>query len=136
MKSILMLLIFTAVIGCKSVQGPGEKTRGSSIITQKDDSDEYELIIIDSDFDRWFTINRQPMTFHSLEYYEQQNQRYVQAWNQKADQQGAFSGVNYPFENHIYYDIGIDYGLELNYKLFYYFKYIEDRFGDVYNFPY
>lgn len=124
------------ITGCQSVTSPGEKNRGSNIITQKDGSDEYELIIIDSDFDRWFSMNRRPVDLHSLEYYESQNRRYVQAWNQKVNQQGAYHGVDYPFENYIDYDSNINYGLELNYQLYNYFRYIEDRFGNMYDFPY
>lgn len=136
MKSFLLMLGLLAAIGCKSIQSPGEKTRGENVIAQSEDGEEYELTIFDPDFDRWFSVNRRPASFHSLEYYEQQNRRYVQAWNQKVNQQGAYHGVNYPFENHIDYDPSIDYGLELNYKLYYYFKYIEEQFGARYDFPY
>lgn len=133
--SKVLLVVVVLFAGCKTAYGPGEKTRGENIITKNEDSDKYEVIIIDPGFDRWFSINSKPMNFHTLSYYEQQNRRYVQAWNEKVDQQAAYHTVDYPFENHIYYDTSIDYGLELNYKLYYYFKYIEETYGELYDFP-
>lgn len=131
-KLFWVLLILT---GCGSYQGVSDKSTGSNILTKAESGDEYELIIIDSGFDRWFSINRRPVNYHTLSFYEQQNARYARAWNEKVDQQGRYRTANYPFENRIDYNQSTDYGLELNYQLYYYFQYIEDMYGARYNFP-
>ena len=63
------------------------------------------------------------------------NARYVQAWNEKVGQQSLYNSAFYPFESRIDYNPSIDYGLELNYQLYHYFQYIEDTYGNRYNFP-
>lgn len=136
---LFKLFSYIFIIGiptaCGSVSGPGGKTQGDNILTKNQDGEEYELIIIDSGFDRWFSMNRRPVNYHSLTYYEQQNARYAQVWNERVNQQGAYRRADYPFESYVNYDPTENYGLELNYKLFYYFKYIEDVYGRRYNFP-
>ncbi|UII31568.1 DUF6146 family protein [Fulvivirga ulvae] len=134
---LLTLVLATFIIsGCQSYQGTGTKSQGSNILSKAENDDEYELTIIDSGYDRWFSINRRPINYHTLSFYEQQNARYVRAWNEKVSQQGRYNTINYPFENRINYDPSIDYGLELNYQLYNYFRYIEDTYGNRYNFPY
>jgi len=109
--------------------------KGSNVIQPGEDGEEYELLIIDNNFDRWFAVNGRPITFYSPNYYEQKNRIYVSAWNEKVGQQSFYNSVNYPFEQRINYDYNIDYGVELNYQLFWYFRYIEDLYGNRYNFP-
>ena len=109
--------------------------KGPNVINPDEDEEEYELVIIDSGFDRWATTNQKPIGYYSPWYYAQKNRIYVQAWNERADQQGFYRSENYPFEQRINYDYSIDYGVELNYQLFWYFKYIEDLYGRRYNFP-
>lgn len=134
MRTTIIFTIFFALISCRSSYTSMEdKPKGSNIVESKN-GEEYELIIIDPGFDQWFATNKRPVSFHELSYYENQNQRYAQAWNQKVSQQGLY-GPNYPFENRIDYDPTKSYGLELNYKLYYYFKYIEEVYGNRYNFP-
>jgi hypothetical protein len=109
--------------------------KGTNVIQPGEEGDEYELLIFDNNFDRWFTTNGRPATFYSPYYYAQKNRIYVQAWNEKVDQQGFYRSANYPFEQRINYDNSIDYGVELNYQLFWYFKYIENVYGRRYDFP-
>lgn len=93
------------------------------------DSVRYELIISDPGFDRWFSIHQRPVGFHSESFYENKNQTYVIRWNQLVDQ-----GAGGPFVQRINYDREVDYPESLDYKLYYYFKYVDERFGRRYNF--
>jgi len=92
-----------------------------------EDSTEYELIIMDSRFQSWLAT--QPSAnFYSQPYYENWNHRYVTEWNHRHSnpiQYGDF------YQTRIDYDQNTDYGLELNYKLYYYFRFIEKEYGIV-----
>ena len=130
------LLAFMAT-GCASSRGMAEvdKPGSPNIVNEKGgDQEEYELTIIDPGFQRWYSINGRPADFHTKNYYEQWNHRYVIQWNQLVNQQGLRRTVNYPFENHIDYDANIDYGIALNHELYWYFRYIEAQYGNYYNF--
>jgi hypothetical protein len=101
----------------------GEKTvQKQASDTISADSVEYELIVIDPGFDTWL-YTKPPMWFYSNEYYAYMNRLYVSEWNYRYS----------TFKNHGEYDSYIeykpetDYGLELNYKLYYYFKYFEEK---------
>jgi hypothetical protein len=80
-----------------------------------------ELIIIDPGFDSWL-VTQPPMDFYSKEYYRQWNIRYTTEWNRRY-LAGRRNGL---YESYIDYDPNIDYGLVINYRLFYYFRYFEE----------
>ncbi len=85
------------------------------------DSTEYELIVSDPPFETWFTLNYNSTKDHANEYYRSWNSQYVSAWN------SHYNAGHNPrvFENYIDYDNSIDYGIEVNRKLYYYFRYVE-----------
>ena len=132
MKTIIKTLIpVLAVVmiasACGSGKSPGAVRYGQNMIIDQGEEDEYEVQIFDTGFDRWFAIHSRPVGYHSPQFYETMNRQYVTAWNEKVVT-NAFRR-NSPFEQQINYDPSIDYGLEVNYKLYYYFKYIEDVYG-------
>ncbi len=132
MKNILYLtFLISVMLGCVGQKRLQTVQDENLIIQNEEDDDEYEVIIIDSGFNTWFATNSKPMNFYSPQYYENKNKMYVTAWNDLFYQ---YRG-NSPFENRIDYDFSIDYGVELNYKLFWYFKYVESKYGRFYNFP-
>lgn len=87
----------------------------------QEDSVEYELIVFDPGFETWYMIQNSPARYRSQQYYESWNHQYVSAWNYLATQPRKRSF----FEPIIGYEPGVDYGFELNHKLFYYFQYVE-----------
>ena len=89
------------------------------------DSVEYELIVLDPGYDAFLAM--QPhMEYHSQQYYENWNLRYVREWNYRHSQPLRFGNI---YETYIDYRPNIDYGLELNYKLYYYFRFFEKENG-------
>ncbi|UII19774.1 DUF6146 family protein [Fulvivirga ligni] len=130
-NSILLTPILFLILSCGSYPY-GQRTQGSNILSERNEDGEYELIIIDPGYDRWMTRYAKPANYYSLNYYEQKNQVYVASWNSLVGNSAYFKDENYPFEMRIDYNA---YGLELNYKLFTYFQYIEDVYGDRYRFP-
>jgi hypothetical protein len=90
--------------------------------TVKTDSIEYELIITDPGFDSWLAT-KPSMNFLSQAYYETWNRMYVTEWNIRYSQPQRYGTI---YEDYIDYTPPIDYGLELNYKLYYYFLFFEE----------
>ena len=87
------------------------------------DSVEYEIIIFDVQFDRW--LMTQPMNneaFYSNDYLISMNAQYADAWNR------LYATGDKRVQSYIDYDRRIDYGKELNFKLFMYFKYFQERY--------
>jgi hypothetical protein len=95
--------------------------------TAQEDSTEYELIVMDSGFESWLAT-QPPANYYSQQYYENWNHLYVTEWNNRHNNPLRYGDF---YETHIDYDPNTDYGLELNYKLYYYFRFIEKEYGIV-----
>jgi hypothetical protein len=122
MKKTVLIIIAILMAICTDGLSQNKKDR---IKVKSDtiavDSVEYELIILDSGFEIWLAT-KPSKEFYSKEYYEQKNRLYVSEWNQRY----LTSGNKGLYESYIDYDFTIDYGVDLNYKLYYYFRYFEE----------
>ncbi len=136
-KQVLPVLCFSILAACAGGgRGVTDKPASPNLVNQQEsEEEEFELIIIDPGFRSWFVTNAQSPGFYSPAYYQTWNERYVIAWNEKVNQQLYYNHRNYPFENRINYDPAIDYPVELNYQLYWYFRYIQALYGPLYNFP-
>lgn len=85
------------------------------------DSLEYKLIILDPGFEAWL-VSKPPKEFYTQNYYEQKNHLYVSEWNHRY----LTAKDNDLYETYIDYNYNTDYGLDINYKLYYYFRYFEE----------
>jgi hypothetical protein len=92
---------------------------------EEPDSVEYELIVFDSGFESWYLTRSKPANYHEQSWYEQWNRRYVQSWNNH----NIGSRYSQLIDGMINYEPNIDYGPEINHKLFYYFMYVEHELG-------
>ncbi len=88
---------------------------------------EYEIIIIDPGFNIWLQSIAQPEGYYSQSYLENRNRIYVINWNQRVLQPQRY-GPNL-YEMQIDYDPNIDYGYEVNYKLYNYFIYFQRKYN-------
>lgn len=114
----------------KSVQSA--KPQKVELVPNEQDSSEYELIIMDPGFEPWFEMNRKPIWYHTNDYLANWNYQYVVAWNAKVrDPLFTQSRTDSPFTLEIDYRPNVDYGIDLNYKLYYYFRYIEAIWGKI-----
>ena len=102
-------------------------------ITQKEepvvianDSLEYEVIIFDIGFNAFLNTVAQPEGFYSQSYLEARNRTWVINWNNRARNPNQFNSSIY--ENIIDYQSTIDYGYEVNYKLFNYFLFAQKKY--------
>lgn len=130
MKKISLLLIPVIFAASCTTTFSGSKTTpekkdNNKIVSQKEDNGEYELIIIDNNFDRWYIISGHQYSNMSNEFYQTWNRLGAISWNSYY-MQNRYSRV---IENSIDYDSNINYGLEFNKKLYCYFKFIEERYG-------
>ena len=88
------------------------------------DSTEYMISIDDQGFEQWYLMNYSPAADRSNAYYRSQNRLGVSNWNQyfirNKHSRVVGSDINYnPAE---------DYGIEVERRLYWYFKYIEENY--------
>jgi hypothetical protein len=117
--TILVLLVAIPVISFGQKNKTQLKVKPDTISV---DSVEYKLVVLDPGFESWLAT-KPSMDFLTQEYYERWNRLYVTEWNNRYMNQ-LHDGSNY--ETYIDYNPKINYGLDLNYRLYYYFKYFEE----------
>lgn len=113
-------IMILAVWACSS--GKNATKTSATVTKSSQDSTEYEIIIIDPAFDQWYITNYTPAKDYPLEYYRGRNIIGVANWNEYY-RSGRYTRT---ILNEIDYQPNIDYGIEVNRKLFWYFRYIEE----------
>ena len=121
-KLVLPVFILLLAWSCSPSQKTGATAKSNMVVI---DSTEYDITIIDMEFDTWYLMNYSPSKDYSNEYYRTKNHIGVNNWNSYFDR-GKYQRV---VGNHIFYDYPVDYGIEVNRKLYWYFKYVEENHG-------
>lgn len=88
---------------------------------------EYEIIIIEPGFYSWLNSIAKPEGYYSQSFLENRNEIYVRNWNQRVLNSMQYNPNLY--EMQIDYDPNIDYGYEVNYKLYNYFIYFQRKYN-------
>jgi len=123
--SIISLLIISCGTPKKTVATTDNQKEEPVRIAN--DSLEYEIIIIDIGFNFYLNSIARPINYYSQNYLEVRNRVYVIEWNIRAQNLTRFDPNIY--ENIIDYQPNIDYGLEVNYKLFNYFQFAQRKYN-------
>ena len=123
---MVRVLIIGITVLLTGICSPAQGTSAIPVKLAHDslDSTSYELVISDIHFDQWYLTNFDQAKDHSDEYYRIKNISAVQTWNDLY-RKGQHSEV---IDSRIDYRADIEYGIELNRKLFWYFKYITTRY--------
>ena len=102
------------------------KTTQEEPVVIANDSLQYEIIILDIGFTAYLASIARPEGFYSQSYLESRNRTWVSTWNQRALNPSRFNqGI---YENRIDYQTGLDYGYDVNYKLFNYFLFAQKKY--------
>jgi uncharacterized protein YcfL len=120
-KVILPLLVLLAFAGCTAKRSIVKIENHPEIM----DSVYYELLVDEPGYDSWMATNSKPDWYHEKEYYRYWNLLYITEFNYRV----LHSNTGHPFDVMINYDQQTDYGPELEYKLYWYFKFIEDKYN-------
>ena len=122
----VVLLLLVVFVSCGASKPSAMQNQKVEVVADND-STEYTLIVLDSRYESYMAT-KPPANYYSQQYYEHWNNRYVIEWNIRHQNPLRYGGF---YETAINYDPLEDYGLELNYRLYYYFQFIKDKYGIV-----
>ena len=130
MKNLFIFLVLSiAIYSC----GTGNmNTKSNTGISSNDtirianDSLEYEILIIEPGFDSWLVTQPKP-GFYGQSLLESKNRSFVSEYNNRVLQPNQYSHTLYGEQ--INYDPAVDYGYEVNYLLYNYFVYFQDKYN-------
>jgi Family of unknown function (DUF6146) len=125
---IILLLISFWIYSCKTPQKINTSTSEVTTATQDtvriaNDKLEYEIIIIEPGFNFWLQSVAKPEGYYSQSFLEGRNKFYVSEWNIRVLDPHRYDSNLYELQ--IDYSPFIDYGYEVNYKLYNYFIYFQ-----------
>lgn len=135
-KSLISILLIISVLACGTQQEALEisseekavfKSGDEEPVEIKDEESEYEIIIIEPGFNAWLLSIARPEGYYSQQFMENRNLLYVMEWNRRVLQPNRYPPMLY--EMQINYEAGIDYGYEVNYKLYNYFIYFQRKYN-------
>ncbi|HBL79010.1 MAG TPA: hypothetical protein DDZ79_03240 [Aequorivita sp.] len=125
--AILSFLIFSCGTGNKSFSGSAQDaTTKNDTVRIANDSLEYEIIIVEPGFQSWL-VSQPPRGFYGQATLEGKNRQFVAEYNNRVLQPNRFSRNLYAEQ--INYDPTIDYGYEVNYLLYNYFLYFQEKYN-------
>ncbi len=124
MKAIFFIGTVALLMWACSPVREASKTSANLVHSSKD-STEYEIMIIDNTFDQWYLMNYSPARDNTNEYYRSMNLVAVAYWNDYY-RNGRHTQV---IDSEIDYHPEIDYGIEVNRKLYWYFKFLTTNYG-------
>jgi len=129
MKIIFKLIIIGLLVSsCNSSQSVTNTNQEpeipeEDIVKLESDALEYDIIIIEPGFNSWLATTARPEGYYSQSYMESKNWVLVQEWNARVLQPIKYNSDLY--QSQIDYRPGINYGYDLNYKLYNYFIYFQ-----------
>ncbi|PKH52992.1 hypothetical protein CXF68_07580 [Tenacibaculum sp. Bg11-29] len=130
LKYILISILFiTLFYACGTAPLKSSTNTKEQPVVIKNDSLAYEIIIFDIGFTTYLNTIAKPVGYHSESYLENRNRRYVPIWNSRVN--NSFNYDNNIYENVIDYNSHINYGYEVNYKLFNYFEFAQRKYRMV-----
>lgn len=136
-KLLYVLLLGLFIYSCSSTRNKqmnkGEPMAEGDTVRIANDSLEYEILIIDPGFSYFLNAIAHPEGYYSLNYLESKNRFLVIDYNQRVTQPLRYDTDIYTQE--INYDPSIDYGYDVNYKLYNYFVYLSKEYGQQFSVP-
>ena len=125
-KLILMIATIFLIISCSSPQNIAKDANNQTTMKpEKNDDGEWDLEVIDTQYDYFLNAIAKPMSFYSEEYLKSRNTFLVNEWNSYY-YSGRYRNI---IESSIDYDPNEKYGLKFEYKLYQVFAYVQWKYG-------
>ena len=125
-KLILIIATIFLITSCSSPQNiTKDANNQTSMKPEKNDDGEWDLDVIDTQYDYFLNAIAKPMSFYSEEYLKSRNTFLVNEWNSYY-YSGRYRNI---IESSIDYDPNEKYGLKFEYKLYQVFAYVQWKYG-------
>ena len=126
--AVCLFCLFACHTPKEAVTKPPEDLGASQVDTIRIENEEleYEIIIYEVGFQSWLATQR-PREYYTQSTLEVKNNFYVMEWNRR-----AMSPLRYDPDLYVWtinYDPTIDYGMEVNYLLYMYFEFFQQKYN-------
>ncbi|MDO3423791.1 DUF6146 family protein [Chryseobacterium sp. APV1] len=126
MKNLVLLLILSLFsFNCSAQSNVKNEKEKSEMKPSKNDDGEWDLTVIDTQFDYFLNAVAKPISQYSESYLKNRNTFLVTEWNSYYNS-GRYRNV---IESSIDYDPKEKYGIKFEYKLYQVFAYVNWKYG-------
>lgn len=128
---ILFCIVLFGIYSCSSTKSIDKSGKENFTVVNNDtirianDNLEYEIIIVEPGFNSWLVTQR-PKEHYSLSLLEKKNSFMVSSYNSRVTT-GNYNRDLFSWE--INYDSTLKYGLEVNYLLYQYLQYFQEKYN-------
>jgi len=130
MKNLVLLLILSLFsFNCSAQSNVKNEKEKSEMKPSKNDDGEWDLTVIDTQFDYFLNAIAKPISQYSESYLKNRNTFLVTEWNSYYSS-GRYRNV---IESSIDYDPKEKYGIKFEYKLYQVFAYVNWKYGLIMN---
>lgn len=125
MKNLILLLFIIYIpFSCPAQANSKNDKEKSEMKPEKNDDGEWDITVIDTQFDYFLSAIAKPMSQYSESYLKTKNTFLVSEWNSYY-MSGRYRNV---IESSIDYDSKENYGLKFEYKLYQVFAYVNWKY--------
>ncbi|MCI3938069.1 DUF6146 family protein [Chryseobacterium aahli] len=126
MKNLILIIIFTIIpLNFTAQSSPKNDKEESAMKPEKNDDGEWELTVIDTQFDYFLNAVAKPISQYSESFLKSRNSSLVNIWNSYY-RTGKYRNI---IESLIDYDPKKNYGTKFEYKLYQVFVFIHWKYN-------
>jgi hypothetical protein len=126
MKNLILLFFFALIpLSCFSQDSTKKEEEKSEMKPSKNEDGEWDLTVIDTQFDYFLNAVAKPISQYSESYLKNKNAFLVSEWNSYYHS-GRYRNI---IESGIDYNPGENYGIKFEYKLYQVFAYVSWKYG-------
>ena len=122
---MFLILVSLFVFSCGPQNKIAENKENHEIKPTKNEDDEWELDVLDTQYEYFITAVAKPMSMYSESYLKSRNTFLVTDWNSNFFT-GKYRNV---IESTIEYNPNENYGLKFEYRLYQVFAYVQWKYG-------
>lgn len=122
---LFFIMISVLALQCGTQNGNSSNSKEQVIAPEKNDEGEWELIVIDTQYDYFLKAIAKPISMYSIDYLKNRNVFLVNEWNSYY-YSGRYRNI---IESVIDYNPNENYGLEFEYRLYQVFAYTSWKYG-------
>lgn len=113
------------MVQCAPQNKMSSNSENPELKPEKNDDGEWDLQVIDTQYDYYLNAIAKPMNMYSEGYLKSKNTFLVSEWNSYF-YSGKYRNI---IESSIDYDLQENYGLKFEYKLYQVFAYVQWKYG-------
>ncbi|MGZ5188359.1 MAG: DUF6146 family protein [Kaistella sp.] len=125
MKNLIIFLTIFFMVHCAPQNKMSSNSENPELKPEKNDDGEWDLQVIDTQYDYYLNAIAKPMNMYSEGYLKSKNTFLVSEWNSYF-YSGKYRNI---IESSIDYDPQENYGLKFEYKLYQVFAYVQWKYG-------